>query len=342
MSNIRLVVPALNPDVKLKEVVSQLSPLPVLVVNDGSKKECDVFFEELKELPHVEVIAHAVNLGKGAALKTAFNHILVNNPETQSVITFDADGQHKPEDIKKLVEQASKTPEQFILGSRNFKGQGIPLRSQFGNILTQKLFRFFVGQKIQDTQTGLRAIPAASMRSALQIKSNGYDFEFDMLVSSAHDGIQLKEITIETVYIDDNASSHFRPLLDSIAIYFVFIRFLFSSLATTLTDNLIFIPVYYISGNLFAAIASGRVVATGVSFYLNRQIVFHSQGKALYQLCKFVALVCFMVFASYPLTKVLINQGFPAVPSKIVVELFLFIFSFAVQRVFVFPNKNWQ
>ena len=88
MSNIRLVVPALNPDVKLKEVVSELAPLPVLVVNDGSKKECESIFEELKSLSHVEALAHAINLGKGAALKTAFNHILVNYPETQSAITM--------------------------------------------------------------------------------------------------------------------------------------------------------------------------------------------------------------------------------------------------------------
>ncbi len=335
-----MVVPALNPDVKLKEVVDSLAPLPVLVVNDGSNPECQPLFKELSESPHVEVIEHAINLGKGAALKSAFNYLLTKYSQLQSVVTFDADGQHKPEDIKKVMEQAQQEPKNLILGSRCFKNQGIPFRSQFGNILTQKLFNFFVGQQVSDTQTGLRAIPKSAMLHALKIKSNGYDFEFDMLVSAAQNGTKIQEVTIETVYIDDNKSSHFRPLLDSIAIYFVFIRFLFSSLATTATDNLIFIPVYYLSGNLFAAIASGRVIATGVSFYLNREIVFHSKGRAAYQLLKFVTLVLFMIFASYPLTKMLIDKGLPAIPSKIIVELFLFIFSFAVQRVFVFPTKS--
>jgi hypothetical protein len=107
----------------------------------------------------------------------------------------------------------------------------VPLRSRFGNSLTQWIFRMLMGKDVKDTQTGLRAIPRSMIPALLKMKAPGYDFEMEMLIEAVRSHAPLACVPIETVYIDGNKSSHFRPLADSVRIYIVFVRFLTSTRA---------------------------------------------------------------------------------------------------------------
>lgn len=158
----------------------------VVVVDDGSTDAHTPIFRRLSEISGVTVQRHAVNLGKGAALKTGFNQLLTYLPEIKGAVTADADGQHLPSDILRIAAELSHTPESLILGVRLRHERDAPLRSRLGNRITRILVRLLMGKNLADTQTGLRGVPRSLMKRLLAIPSAGYDFELDMLVASKH------------------------------------------------------------------------------------------------------------------------------------------------------------
>ena len=178
--------------------LSGLSSTPIIVVDDGSGPEFKELFEAVAAFTQVTVVPHAVNLGKGAALKTGINHILCVFPDTLGIVTADADGQHHPEDIIRVLERLRENPDSMILGVRRFHAQ-VPLRSRFGNAMTRSLLRVVVGQRLSDTQTGLRGIPRSLLGHLLRIASSGYEFELDMLIACKHQRRTIHEEPIRTI-----------------------------------------------------------------------------------------------------------------------------------------------
>lgn len=222
---VAIIIPAYKPDKKLRILVDQLIKenfKNIIVVNDGSGATGKKEFEYIESLKECTVLNHAVNLGKGRGLKTAFNYFLNHFEDNKGVITVDADGQHLVDDIKKVANKLIEKPNHLILGVRDFSSKNIPFRSRFGNIVTKFVFNLATGIKISDTQTGLRGIPTYFLKQILTVNGERYEFEMNMLLECKELGIPIEEVDIETVYINDNESSHFNPLLDSIRIYSLF------------------------------------------------------------------------------------------------------------------------
>ena len=145
LENIVVLIPAFNPDNKLMILVNALTKFGVeniIIVDDGSENRCTDIFESIKIFNQCIVLRHAVNLGKGRALKTGFNYFLNHYKGFIGLITVDADGQHKCEDIIKVSQTLSDNQNSLILGTRNFKEKNIPFRNRFGNLITAKLFSF--------------------------------------------------------------------------------------------------------------------------------------------------------------------------------------------------------
>ena len=233
------LIPAYNPDRLLVRLVQEMQRsgrlAEIIVVDDGSGEECRSIFARLAAIPGVTVLHHAVNLGKGAALKTGLNHFCFAMPEGSGVVTADADGQHLPADVLRVAQRLEETGDRLVLGSRQFAG-GVPLRSRLGNVCTKYAFWGVMGKKLEDTQSGLRGIPQALARQLLRAKNSGYEFELDMLVHCRRTGVPIEACPIAAVYLDENRSSHFHPLFDSLRIYYVFLRFIAALLATAAVD----------------------------------------------------------------------------------------------------------
>ncbi len=226
-----IIIPAFEPTPILLEIVTQLSACAeqkIIIVDDGSSLKTTSLFELLRKNYQVIILKHRENSGKGKALKTAFEYVLTHfkPEECLGVITADADGQHLVPDILKVSERQFLKPHSLILGVRDFKGE-IPLSSSFGNFLTRFLFRIIFKKKLQDTQTGLRAIPYFFIKDLLSISTNAYDFELEMLVKAMQNKQTIEEVSVQTIYHEGNANSHFHPLWDSFKVYFVFCRFWF-------------------------------------------------------------------------------------------------------------------
>lgn len=336
-----VIIPALNPDRTLLTLVDQLAALGfshLLVVNDGSGSASVEIFEALASRSGVEVLHHAVNSGKGRALKTAFNHCLCHHPSLLGVVTADADGQHAPQDIARIATELLNT-NAVCLGVRQFSGK-VPLRSQLGNSLTRGIFNFLYGGGVQDTQTGLRALPVSALAPLVTMAGERYEFETSMLIELITSKQALRQVPIQTIYIDGNRASHFNPLLDSMRIYFIFLRFFASSLVAAGVDLAAFAVTIALGGPLILALVVGRATAIGINFLVNSRFVFKKTGEP-WVLVRYLVVVVVLMALSYLLIRELQTHLLASpVLAKVIAESGLFLISFAIQRAFVFGKTH--
>jgi glycosyltransferase involved in cell wall biosynthesis len=341
--NVCAIIPAYQPSPTLIEVTGRLCASPVtaiIVVDDGSGPEYADIFRTAASLPRVFLVRHAVNLGKGAALKSGLNYAYCEFPEAVGFVTADADGQHDPEDILKIAHALAADSGHLALGSRSF-ADDVPLRSRFGNSITVGAVRLLVGCRLRDTQTGLRGVPRKLVPRLLKIPSTGYEFELDMLMLCKHMSVPIREIAIRTIYLDGNASSHFNPLLDSMRIYFVLLRFSFIALLTALLDNTAF--AIFLGGGLTLAQsqAAARLVALVFNYISVRRAVFLSRETHRRVLPRYVLLVIASGFVSYGLINLFVSAaGLEVVAAKLIAESLLFIANFTIQRDLVFTKSE--
>jgi len=336
---VAVVIPAYRPSSALVDVVRALSEkhFPyIILIDDGSGPEFQETFSRAAQFPGVQILRHAVNLGKGAALKTGINQALCSIPGLAGVVTADADGQHHPDDIERIAESLLANSQSLVLGCRTFHAD-VPLRSRFGNIATSTIMHALMGRKMTDTQTGLRGIPASFALRLLKLEATGYEFELEMLIAAHQLSIGILEEPIRTIYEPGNKSSHFNPVVDSMKIYFVLLRFGSVSLLTALLDNLVFYLAYRQTGHVLASQVLGRVLAVCFNYTMVRSSVFYSHQRHKTVLPKYLLLVLASGSVSYGGIRLLgATLGMPAVPAKVLVETILFFVNFAVQRLFIF------
>lgn len=351
MEHIAIVIPSYEPDERLIRLIKKLQKqcFNIVVVNDGSGPAFDGIFKELKK-SGVTVLFHAVNQGKGRALKTAFNYCLLQDPNLVGCVTADSDGQHLPEDILHCGEMLSRHPESLVLGCRDFDDASVPSKSRYGNKITRTLFRYLCGLKITDTQTGLRGIPARFMRELLVVPGERFEFETNMLIAST-DRYPIKEIGIKTIYDSKtDHATHFDPIKDSLRIYRIlgkiFLNFIISSLSSSIVDLSLFAILCAFlrekSGYILIATALARVVSASYNYVVNYHIVFSSKEQHRKSTLKYIALAVIQG----TLSAILVSNIVALVGSnlevliKIIVDTSLFIISFYIQREFIFKRSK--
>ena len=314
--------------------------IPVVIVDDGSGPEYQTVFAKVASFTGVAVLRHAVNLGKGAALKTGINFILAGAPDTPGIVTADADGQHHPEDILQMAARVRETPGALIMGVRSF-GSATPLRSRFGNQITKSVMRVLVGKRLSDTQTGLRAIPNALLPRLLKIPASGYEFELEMLLAAKHLGTHVVEQPVRTIYEAGNPTSHFQPLRDSMRIYLVLLRFSLISVFSAALDNSLFYLGFALSGNLFGTQVAARAISILFNYAAVRKAAFHSDAPHETVLPQYLTLAAANLILSWCGIR-LITAAFPVgvFAAKLAAETLLFAANFAIQRDVVFTRRT--
>ncbi len=336
-----MLIPAWQPEMRLLDVVEALAGAGfgrLVVVDDGSRAECAPVFAALGATEGVTVLRHAVNLGKGRALKTGFNSILnlsVAGEGIAGLVTADADGQHTPEDIVRVGEALLTAGGRAVLGVRSFTGE-VPFRSRVGNLLTRRIFGFLTGTKITDTQTGLRGLPMGALPELIALDGERYEYEMTMLAHLCRRGPRPLEVPIATVYIENNRGSHFDPVWDSMRIWFVLLRFYASSLLAAGLDLALFTICFWLTGAVLLSVVVGRLSSL-VNFWVNRRFVFQSRGPLPGPLWRYYVLAVLVGAASYGFILTLHTYArWPVLASKVCVDVLLSLVSFSAQRTFVF------
>lgn len=351
---IPIVIPAYEPDENLLILCRSLVENhmeDIVVVDDGSSVEYQSVFEAVHKECHCIILKHAVNLGKGRALKDAFNFLLNERKDLVGCVTADSDGQHTVKDIKKCMEALEQNKGCFVLGCRDFDQPDVPFKSRFGNKLTQKVCKGLCGIVVSDTQTGLRAIPKEFMEYLLNTSGERFEFETNMLVESRR-RFDIMEVMIETVYDSKTGHrTHFDPVVDSIRIYkifgAIFFKYLISSFSSAVLDILLFSllcpmlkavdPLWYAAG----ATTLARAVSAFYNYLLNYKVVFKSSEKHSRSAIKYFALAVVQMCISAMLVTVGVHIFYmlKEITVKIAVDFVLFFISYRIQNGYIFRKK---
>lgn len=351
LERIPILIPSLHPDENLLQLLkdfrtSTAELLTIIVIDDGSGVDYEEIFAKAKDEYGCHILTHSINQGKGRALKTAFRYVRETLPDCIGVVTVDADGQHAVKDVFACMRKLAEQPQHFILGSRSFNGNDVPLKSSFGNKLTNKVLRMTSGIAVEDTQTGLRAIPQFFLQALENVPGERYEFEMNMLLECSVRRIPIIQVPIQTIYLEGNKASHFRPVFDSLKIYAVFLKYLLSALASFLLDIAAFsllvfvlkgaVPVHYI----FVSTILARLISSMFNYVVNKNLVFKGdkgRGTAV----KYYALALLQMIAS----GLLVTYIYAAIPAvgetlvKVLVDTGLFFASFYIQKKWVFANQ---
>jgi len=337
-----VLIPARRSEPTLAPLVDALLEIgfgAILLVDDGSPAEDKAAFDALARKDRVLLVRHAVNLGKGRALKTGINAFLNHYPAFSGLVTADADGQHTASDIARIGDALLAHPRRAMLGCRSFSGE-VPLRSRLGNALTRQIFRIVSGERVSDTQTGLRGFPAALLPQLVTLAGERYEYEMTVLAHLCRSGQGPTEVPIETIYIDNNRSSHFNPVCDSMRIYFVLLRFYASSLIAAGIDFAVFSLLFWITRSIFISLIVGRVSSVA-NYLLNRRYVFNSSVSMRSSLGRYCLLALAIAAVSYGTMRGASQMlHWNVLVTKATVDTLLSLASFSIQRTLVFPNAE--
>ncbi len=351
-----ILIPSLEPDERLPAYAAALLDkgfTRLVIVDDGSGEAYQPIFRQLAAMDGVTVLHHEVNMGKGAGLKTGYAYIQAHMPGVPGVITADSDGQHTVEDCWKLAQALCQGKDEMYLGSRDFSQANVPPKSRFGNRTTSLVFKLLYGQWLPDTQTGLRAFPAHRLGFMQQVSGERFEYEMNVLIACARDGMPMVPITIETIYENENAGTHFHPIRDSYRIYKVilgsFIKFMGASIASFLIDNGVFtlLDQLFLTdialGRVALASILARLVSAPCNFLMNRNLVFKVKGNTGKTALRYAILCIGVLLCSAGSLAVLSALGMPKVldtMAKVVIDALLYLVSYRVQNKWVFQEEK--
>lgn len=349
INDVCLIIPAYNPDEQLfidflgKAIRNFYN---IIVIDDGSDEEYKNIFDKIHiRFPKIKILEHGVNLGKGRALKTAFNYYLNKYSDCIGVVQADCDGQHDIDDIVKCARKLYFEPDKFILGVRDFSSDDVPKKSKYGNNITKYVFKLFIGINISDTQTGLRAMSNKLIKIFLPIKGERYEYETNVLIECKEKNIEISEVPIKTIYIEKNQTSKFNPLKDSLMIYKLFGKYIFASLSAFVIDIILFNLFIVLVNNIefsykiVVATILARIISSLYNFKINAKMVFKNMNKNSF--IKYVILVLIQMMVS-AFSVQFLSRVLPINTTviKIIVDAIIFMVNFVVQREIVFKNKK--
>ena len=351
-----VVIPALNPEAQVTAYVSALLDRgfrQVVVVDDGSGEAFAGTFYALEGMEGCTVLRHEKNRGKGRALKTAFAHIL-NCPlwEGYAVVTADADGQHSVEDVCAVAAAAAAEEKRLVMGVRDLSLPNVPTRSKIGNRVTSWAFHLLYGVRLGDTQTGLRGIPWGLLRWCAGIEGDRFEYEMNMLIRAAREHVELRQVSIQVIYYDNNAGSHLHTVRDAWRVFCILMAGLgwytaaaaLSAAADVLTfwlgSAVIFRPLSDLACYWWSTLTA-RALSSTLNYSLNRRYVFGAKPRPR-TVVRYYCLWLGQLMCSY-LLLLFMTVLFPALPpvvSKALVDILLAIGSYQIQLHWVFREED--
>jgi glycosyltransferase involved in cell wall biosynthesis len=216
------LVPAFNEAGTIGQVLTGLRGIVdhVLVVDDGSTDQTAALARDAG----ADVIVHGNNRGKGQAVRSGISALLAR--DFTHLLLLDGDMQHLPSEASRLIESASRTGADLVLGERRFSRVGMPASRYHANRLGSRALSLFVGVRLRDTQCGFRVVRMSALRN-LPLRGRGYEIETEMLVKLWRRGARIVSVPISAVY--GAGPSKLRPVRDTtrtcfLAVYYRYIE----------------------------------------------------------------------------------------------------------------------
>ncbi|HYM61181.1 MAG TPA: glycosyltransferase family 2 protein [Thermoanaerobaculia bacterium] len=213
------LIPALNAARTIEPVIlaARNELQHVVVIDDGSSDDTAA----VAGRAGATVLRHPRNRGKGGALKTGFQYVVENGFD--AAITLDADGQHLPREIPKFLTARRDSGADLIIGGRAHLFEKMLPRRRFANRLSAAIISWAARTEITDSQSGFRYYSARLLRE-IRLRSEGFDLESEVIIRAGVRGFPVITIPIDLGFVDGLATSHYKPLADSLRIAWTGIR----------------------------------------------------------------------------------------------------------------------
>jgi len=216
---IAIVIPAYNEEESITHLLKQFNDFPrgnIIVVDDGSTDGTSSVVEHTQ----IILLKHKKNKGKGMAHRTAFEYARKNGFE--GVITMDADGQHKPEEIENFVKK--KDSADILIGTRRMTTKNMPLVRYLTNRITSLTVSLIASQRIFDSQSGFRYI-SRRVFEKVPLKTERFQTESEILIKAGRMGFKIGAVSISTIY--QKEKSYINPFIDTYRFINLAVRSLF-------------------------------------------------------------------------------------------------------------------
>jgi glycosyltransferase involved in cell wall biosynthesis len=213
--SLSIVIPAKNEAIGLRsllpKLINKFPDAEIIVVNDGSTdKTADICKEH-----HILLVTHVYSMGNGAAIKTG-----ARTASSDLIVFMDADGQHDPNDIPRLIEKMSEGYE-MVVGARNARGQASFAR-RIANSVYNKLASIMTGYKIDDLTSGFRIVRARHFRKFLYLLPNGFSYPTTSTMAFFRSGLAVAYIPIHAAKRE--GKSNIRLLKDGLRFFIIIIK----------------------------------------------------------------------------------------------------------------------
>lgn len=282
------IIPALNEEISIGSIVIKTKKYVdrIIVIDDGSTDNT----AEIAQSAGAEVIKHPRNMGKGEALKTGFRIAKENG--TKIIVTIDADGQHNPDEIPKMIAPILDIEADMVIGSRYLNGNNIPFYRRIGQRILDHATTTNSGIHITDTQSGFRAF-SAGKTSIFRFSQNGFSIESEMLTDAASAGLKIKEVDIGVRYDVDcsteNPIKHGLKVLVNILqdmefrkplYYFTFPGMILGTIGLGMGLN--FLQNFYNGGKLYFGPTLLMILLTLIGLFMAfTGIILHSMSRLI-------------------------------------------------------------
>ena len=203
-----ILIPAYNEAARIGQLVKTIKSsgfLPI-VMDDGSSDGT----AEKAEVNGAKIIRHRQNLGKGASIKTGFEHMLAEDYD--AILIMDGDGQHSPDDIRKFIDLGREHRNIMAIGNRMEDTKNMPLDRKLTNMFMSFIVSLICGQKIPDSQCGFRLINREVVKN-IKIESSRFEVESEILVKASRTGTKILSVPIRTLY--GKETSQINPFWDA-------------------------------------------------------------------------------------------------------------------------------
>lgn len=285
------------------------SGFELLVVDDGSGENFRKVFRAAAR--YGTVLCHAGNKGKGQAIKTGLSYIREHCPRDCTVVTMDANGQHRVVDAKRSCKIAQDNPDTLVLGSRK-----------------------------------LLAFSAKLIPQLLAVPGERYEYEMNALLACSRTGIPILDEESDIPYIDGNAVSHFDTVKDSWRVYKEILKFSAASLISFLVDYGLYSMLtvrtagWGSTRSILISNVGARIVSACVNYIINRSLVFQSKGGVVRSAVQYAVLAGGILAGNTIVLSFLADDlGINRYAAKLITELIFFLMSWLLQRKIIFRER---